>query len=93
MLTLLVGYFVHGNLPISQIDAPFFQNFVSCVNPGIASDLPNSHKLRSAIIQRAVALRNSISDATSGNRFLGQMADSARRAGRARLGICLAIVN
>jgi hypothetical protein len=90
VLKSLVECFVHANLPISQIDAPFFLNFVSCINLGIASDLPNSHQLRSPIIQRVVALRNSINAATSGNRSVSLMTDSLRKAGRAWLGICLA---
>jgi hypothetical protein len=90
ILKSLVEYFVHGNLPISQVDAPFFRNFVSCINPGIASDLPNSHQLGSAIIQQAVALRNSISAATSGRRFVNLMADGVRKAGCRSLGICFA---
>jgi hypothetical protein len=76
-------------MPISQIDALFFLNFVSCINPGIASDLSNSHELRSAVIQRAVALHNSISTATSGSRFMNSMADGVPKAARAWPGICL----
>jgi hypothetical protein len=93
MFTLLVKYFIHGNLPISQIEAPFFRNFLSCVNPGITSDLPTSHQLRSTIIQRAVALRNCICAATSGNRSMSLMADAVPKAGRAWLGICLTTAN
>jgi hypothetical protein len=89
MLKSLVEYFVHGNLPISQVDAPFFRTFVSCLNPGIANNLPNSHELRSTVIERAVALRNSIGVATSGSRFVSLMVDGMRKAGRAWLGICL----
>jgi hypothetical protein len=85
MLKSLVEYFVHGNLPISEVDAPFFRNFVSCINPGVASDLPNMDQLTSAIVQRAVALRKSISAATSGSRFMGLRSDGVRKAGRAWL--------
>jgi hypothetical protein len=33
MLESLVEYCVHGNMPISQVDAPFFRKFISCVTP------------------------------------------------------------
>jgi hypothetical protein len=69
MLKSLVEYFVSSNLPISQVDAPFFQNVGSCIYRSIASDLPNSYKPRSAIIHRAVALHNCIGAATSGSQF------------------------
>jgi hypothetical protein len=63
------------------------------VNLVIASDPPNSHELRSTIMQRTVALRNSISAATSHRRFVSLMADGARKAGRAWLRICLTTAN
>jgi hypothetical protein len=89
VLMSLVEHFVHGNFPISQVDAAFHRTFVSYINPGIASDLTNSHQPRSAIIQRAVALRNSVGAATSGSRFVSLMADGVRKAGRAWLGMRL----
>jgi hypothetical protein len=90
MLKPLVEYFVQSNLPISQVDASLFRNCVSCINPGIASDLANSHQPRSAIILQAVAFRNSTSAATWGSWFASVMADGVRKAGRVWLGICFA---
>jgi hypothetical protein len=82
----LIEYFVHGILPMSQVDVPFFRSFVSYVNPSIANDPPNLHQLRNTIIQRAVALRNCITPATSGSRFVSLIADGVRNAGCAWLG-------
>jgi hypothetical protein len=81
----LVEYFVHDNLPIPQVYLPFLWSFVSCDNPGIACDLPNSHRLKRAIIQRTIAPRNSIGAVTSGSRFVSQTADGVRKAARAWL--------
>jgi hypothetical protein len=80
MLKSRVKHFVHGNLPISQVDAPLFQNLISFVNLGTAGDLPNSHQLMSAIAQRTIALRDSISAATSDRRFVSPMTDGVRTA-------------
>jgi hypothetical protein len=57
--------------------------------PRPANVFPNSDQLRSPLMQRAVVLRNSISAATSGRRFVSLMVDIMRWAGRVWLGICL----